>query len=48
MTDLTPYQLVSPVSAGESEDLLADKSKEDGLCQITSLVDPGDHDLAVC
>lgn len=38
MTDLTPYQLISPVSAGESEDLLAGKSKEDGLRRIQALL----------
>lgn len=38
LTDLTPYQLISPVSVGESEDLLAAKSKEDGLRRIQTLL----------
>ncbi len=38
MTEPCPYQLISPVSAGESEDLLAGKSKEDGMRRIQALL----------
>ncbi|MBY6240072.1 SIR2 family protein [Methylosinus sp. Sm6] len=38
MIELCPYQLISPVSAGESADLLAGKSKEDGLRRIQALL----------
>lgn len=38
MTDPCPYQLISPVSAGESDDLLAGKSKEDGLRRVQALL----------
>lgn len=38
MTAFCPYQLISPVSAGESEDLLADKNREDGLRRIQALL----------
>lgn len=38
MTGLTPYKLLSPVSAGESDDLLKDKTPEDGIRRIQALV----------
>lgn len=38
MTETSPYQLISPVSAGESEDLLAGKTKDDGLRRIQALL----------
>jgi len=38
MTDLCQYALLSPRSAGESEDLLLDKSAEDALRRIQALL----------
>lgn len=38
MTERCPYRLISPVSAGESDDLLAGKNKEDGIRRIQSLL----------
>lgn len=38
LTNLTPYQLLSPVSAGESDDLLADKTPEEGVRRIQALL----------
>lgn len=38
MTDVCKYQLLSPVSAGERADLLADKSPEDGLRRTQALL----------
>lgn len=38
MTGLTPYKLLSPVSAGESDDLLKDKTTEEGIRRIQALL----------
>lgn len=38
MTELCKYKLLSPVSAGESEDLLANKSPSDGLRRMQALL----------
>jgi hypothetical protein len=38
MTEQSKYQLLSPVSAGESEDLLAGKPSEDALRRIQALL----------
>lgn len=38
MTEPCPYRLISPVSAGENPDLLADKSSEDGIRRIQALL----------
>ena len=38
MTELCKYKLLSPVSAGEGDDLLADKSPEDGLRRVQALL----------
>lgn len=38
MADPYKYQLLAPASAGEAEDLLADKSEEDGLRRIQALL----------
>jgi hypothetical protein len=38
MTELCPYQLISPVSAGENADLLADENKKDGIRRIQALL----------
>lgn len=38
MTDVCKYSLLSPVSAGESEDLLAGKKPEDGVRRIQALL----------
>lgn len=38
MSETTKYQLLSPVSAGESEDLLAGKSPEEGMRRIQALL----------
>lgn len=38
MTDLCRYRLISPVSAGESDDLLSGKSQEDGIRRIQALL----------
>ncbi len=38
MAGLTPYKLLSPVSAGESDDLLKCKSAKDGLRRIQALL----------
>lgn len=38
MTDVCKYQLLSPVSAGESADLLAGKTPEDGLRRTQALL----------
>ena len=38
MSDLCKYQLISPVAAGEGEDLLVGKTSEDGLRRIQSLL----------
>lgn len=38
MTGVCKYQLLSPVSAGESADLLADKTPEDGLRRTQALL----------
>ena len=38
MTDTCKYQLISPVSAGESEDLLQSKSDDEGLRRVQALL----------
>lgn len=38
MSDLTPYKLLSPVSAGESDDLLKGKTPDEGLRRIQALL----------
>ncbi|WP_299792328.1 SIR2 family protein [uncultured Marivita sp.] len=38
MTVLSPYKLLSPVSAGESDDLLKDKSPDEGIRRIQALL----------
>ncbi len=38
MTELCKYKLLSPVSAGEGDDLLAGKSSEDGLRRVQALL----------
>ncbi|KZY42010.1 hypothetical protein A3731_11615 [Roseovarius sp. HI0049] len=38
MTALSPYKLLSPVSAGESDDLLKDKSPDEGIRRIQALL----------
>jgi len=38
MDDITPYKLLSPVSADESDDLLRGKTKEEGLRRIQALL----------
>lgn len=38
MTDLSPYKLLSPVSAGESDDLLRNKTPEEGIRRIQALL----------
>lgn len=35
---MTPYKLLSPISAGESDDLLRGKSKEEGIRRIQALL----------
>lgn len=38
MTDQYPYELISPGSAGEGEDLLANKSSSEGLRRVQALL----------
>ena len=38
MTDSCKYQLIAPVSAGESDDLLEGKSQDEGLRRVQALL----------